>query len=238
MVGFWRPARARVLARACLCASLPWLLVGCEGFSFISNVFAPERVKAVHRIENRPTLVLVDDPAVSLGNPALVGLIESRVRFELMRAGAVKEVIDPQRLSAYRITQGQDFARTPVDQVGRDLGAAQVVHVWIAEASVRQESPNLLRAAATARVKVIDAPSGRRLFPAPAPAPGSGTGAQTGVSEPGYPVTVHFDRQVGSDMTQGEAQVLGRELADRLGRDVARLFFDYTPRQPGQPWDD
>ncbi len=196
--------------------SLLLLITGCEAFSYVASAVAPEKRKAVFTLADVPTLVLVDDPGTKLGNPALPGAIAARIGFELKQAKALTEVVDPQKLAAYRAKHGRQFARLPVDQVGRDLQAQQVLHVWITAAAMSRPAPALLQGRVEAQVKVIDVVGGR-LFPAPSP----------GIADaPGHGAAVGEERRTEEDDASADAALLARDLSEELGVEVAKLFYE------------
>ncbi|MBI1338243.1 MAG: hypothetical protein GC164_14975 [Phycisphaera sp.] len=200
---------------------------GCELMGYVANGIAPSKIKALYKLEDRPTLVLVDDPLGKLGNPALTGVIAARVGFDLTQAKTLTTVIDPQDLASYQLRRGRAYASTPVDVVGKDLGAQQVIHIWIENAGIDRPSPTLLQPYAVARVKVIDTLTGKRLFPVP-------QSAEQKDDKVGSPVVVRFDRPIASeDNAVGEVSMVAREIADRLGVGAAHLFYDHLPPEPG-----
>lgn len=217
-------------------AAVAWmaLLGGCELASFVTQAAIDPKVKCLYEIQDRPTLVLVDDPAKLLGDPALAGVIADRIRRELRDTKAVATLVEPVRLRDEQARLGEAYATTPVDQLGRNVGAEQVIHVEIVEMQL-EPAPGILRPKATTRVKLIDAKAGERLFP-----PTQMGQAASGVSpQPlGQPVVSELFYQQLPEDTRANLNRVVRTLADRIGRDVSWVFVDHKKRPTGSGFDD
>jgi len=203
---------------------------GCELVGFVAQGFSASKIKAVYDLADRPTLVLVDDPSGRLGNPALPHEIANQVAFHLSEESIVSQanLIEPHHLYELKTKLGKDYARTPVDRIGRELGAQQVIHIYVESVSYSQ-NPGMYHPIATVHVKVIDAVKGKRLFP-----------LQRTLDDESSPLSHHtvnisMPHRTMSDGGYNPVRHFGKPLAHRIGRDVARLFFDYLPRQPGEP---
>jgi hypothetical protein len=222
------PDRCRLLA-------LAWGLAlgaGCNVAGFVAQAI-PQKVKAVHRLEPRPTLVLVDDPSNHLGDPTLVGLIAAETGALMVEHRAVEVVVPPEKVDALYVSLGDAWARTGIDQIGRAVGADQVVHLHI-DAAALYSVPGLFEPNATVQVKVIDVVHRKRLFPASA----------EGGDSPGFSLTPQGHRLLaklpprGTEPSGYAAQREAmRVLCMRIARDASRLFYDYLPRQPGEPFE-
>ena len=165
-----RPCQRTLTAIAsCLCVLLGVGLccsVGCNVLGFAAQVF-PQKVKAIYRLEPRTTVVLTDDPANHLGEPALSRSISEQVGSALAENDAAGPIVSVERVDALSVSLGTDWDRVGIDQVGRALGAELVVHVHVDSARVFPQ-PGLLQPTATVLVKVIDVTHRKRLFPASA----------------------------------------------------------------------
>lgn len=203
---------------------------GCELVAFVTQGFAPRKIKALHDLADRPTLVLVDDPLGRLGDPGLPNEIANQVAFHLAEESLVSQdnLIEARQLYDLRTKLGKDYSRTPVDRIGRELGAQQVIHVYVESVSYSQ-NPGMYHPTATVHVKVIDAVKGKRLFP-----------LQKALDDENSPLSHHavnvsMPHRTMADGGHHAVRFLGKPLAQRLGRDIARVFFDHLPRQPGDP---
>ena len=205
---------------------------GCEGASILAEAFTGRTIKAVFVPQDRPTLVLVDDPQMRLGDPSLPLYIASSIGLELQREKVITEVVPLEKLVALSSQLGEKYARTPVSRIGKQLGARQVIHVNIDVVDFGHD-PGLLRPVAEAQVKLIDSDTGKRLFPQLEDAETTDVAA---LPSPGRVVrTELWFRHQDDERT---LRAIRRKLADHIARDVARLFHDYHPRPTGEPYDD
>lgn len=212
------------------------VLCGCDsiiGFP-AAAIGGPGKVPAAYTLPDRPTLVLVDDPTARFSDPNLALVVAANVEHHLKFHEVLTAPLVPtSRLADLQAKAGDDYAAMPVDQIGRELGAQQVIYVLIDAVSL-QDVPGVYKPSATAQVKVIDTATGRRLFPDP-PAPN-----QPASSTPvrGQPVAVEL-KYKGADVgSRGAVERMKRTVAEVLGRDVARLFYKWSPPEPGYRFDE
>ncbi len=197
-------------------------LGGCEIWGFMASGFDTKTVSPRYDLADRPTLVLVDDPGGRLQLAEAPAVIASRIGFDLQQAGVVSHVVSQQAAVDLAGQLGDQFARTPVDAVGRALGAAQVIYVYVDDAALIRE-PGVLRPRAQVRVKVIDAQASRRLFP-------SGDDSAAGLDR-GYLVAAELPARTQLDERRVQLPATLRDLADRTGIEVARLFYKHRKEQ-------
>ena len=112
--------------------------------------------------------------------------------------------------------------------MGRLIGAHQVVHVTIEKVSLQNE-PGVYRPTGKVAVRVIDVEYGRIIFP--------GNQLEHVGAKPGYTVAGVLPYVTQIDGAPSARRRLSQALAQRLGRNVARLFYDYLPRQAGEPFE-
>lgn len=221
------PIRARAVIHGCLAAIVPLLaalLSGCEAPAFVvASVTGSDKIPAVYTLQDRPTLVMVDDPNNLMGNPMLSGIIAANTAHHLRENGALSAKIVPEKeLAALKVKLGSDYVKTPIDEVGRAVGAEQVIYASINNAAL-QAAPGLYRPVATLEVKVIDAVTGERLYPEPPP-----------IHEPSAPTrgrTLQVQVETESIMpdTAGTDAMLARKLAEEIGLQIAQLFYEHAP---------
>ncbi len=208
------------------------VLGGCNIVGFVARVFTP-KVKARYQLPDRPTLILVDDPANLLGDTTHASQIAHHVGFHLKQEELLlpDHIISPRDLYDLAVRLGDDYPHTPIDRIGREVAAQQVVYILV-KAVGFGDDPGIIRPAAQVRVKVIDAARGSRLFPALM------TEGQEPSSLRDYPVAVKLPyTSIKEDWRSTVRQVTPR-LAQRIARDVSRLFYDHHPRQPGEALED
>lgn len=205
---------------------------GCESIGWVTSGLAgPGKVKAVHRLIDRPTLVLVDDPHKHLDDPSLAGVVASNVAFGLKQNLAISaDIVPPQQLGALAAELGKDFALTPIDEIGRRLDAGQVIYILIQQVRL-QFSPGMYRPMAVVQVKVMDCEAATRLFPKPASIPDPTT------PSPGYTIAVQMTHRDMGIASRGMNAIIARQLAESIGRDVSRLFYDWKKPEPGSKFD-
>jgi hypothetical protein len=230
-----RPQSAVRLAAVTTLLAAVLTLAGC-GVSALMYNLAPPTIEKEHLLPDRPTLVLVDDPGGELGDPALASQMAAHV-YDLLIA---QKVLSPQHavqlagINELSQEHGKDFKNLPVDEVGRELGAQQVVHVHV-QAALWVPQAGMWKPTGSARVKVINVADGRRLFP--------GEDVIDGVAalpprSRGIVVT-ELQPRASTNVEQTEIPAIQKLLANRLARDTARVFYDWqVDRDPGAKFKD
>lgn len=214
------PCRRAIIAPLLLTAA-GLALTGCEIWGFLASGFDPKMVPARHELLDQPTLILVDDPQQRLGGTTRPAVVANRLAYELTQQEVLTRIVSQQELADLAAELGDAFAATPVDAVGRALGAAQVIYIYVEDVSLRQ-GPAVLQPRADVRVKVIDAAASQRLFPAP----------QAGADlDRGYLVVTELPATTELDEARVQRPAILHKLADRAGIDVARLFHKHRREQ-------
>ncbi len=214
------PARPRFRVTTALLMLITLLaLTGCgEGLGFMAAAFGGDRkVDAVFKPPDRSTVILVDDPEELLTRPDLRSRIAGRIGDAFEEYDAVSQVVSPAELTRLR-SEHDEFDTWPIDRVGRQLGAAQVLYVLVQRFDLVEEGV-IYRPVAEVRVKLIDAATGERLFPAASPA--------------GYPVEVERAYQGMTEVDEKTDPLVARDLAEALAWEIARLFFEHEPAPVG-----
>ncbi len=178
---------------------------------------------AMYELQLRPTVVLVDDPQEYMGLTGQSEAVAWRIDRDLRER--VKDIeplmIDQSEMTALRHKLGKDFASTPIDKIGQALGAQQVIHVAVLDAQARAGA-GTIQPSATGEVKIIDVVERKRLFPASVTA-----------ETPGQMVEVEMPMRAITIENANAAEVQGMQLiAQKLGREVARLFYEFDPGDP------
>lgn len=199
---------------------------GCEVVSMAVSAVAGPKGKALYELEDQPTLTMVDDPRSIVGSASLRHQIAHDIGYHLQSHKVLEQVIDPQQLADLKVAAGDTYDTMPIADLGRKLGAAQVIYVEIKSFAL-QTNPGVYQPTANVDVQVIDVIQSRCIFPH------SGLGLANS-----YPLKVQYRPRTREIFDYGTPVVLSRELAHRIGRDVARLFYDYKLRQVGDPFDD
>lgn len=200
-------------------------LPGCEVAGFVAQGIVGDRSKIAHELEDVPTVVLVDDPNNQLAGAS--GVLAERVGYDLVEKNVLKKqhLVSSFKVRDLQARLGEAFYKSPIDQIGRELGAEQVIHVNVEEAGLIAD-PGVVQPTGTVAVKVISVTDARRVFPADAP---SRDMSGVEMSRRGYPVSVSLKHYMGLQGGEtGERTVLARRLADQMGIEVGRLFYRYT----------
>lgn len=200
------------------------LLAGCEGPAFIAKtVTGEDKVKKQFELPNRKTLVLVDDPNQMMANPVLVGVVASNVGHHLaLNEVLTQPVVSERELAAIRNRLGRKYRETPIDEIGRMAGAEQVIYVRIEDAYL-QPAPSFYKPTATLELKVVDAAEGKRMYPEAPPL------IEKNASARGQTMEVAFRYKGLEAESPGQDAMLARKLAERIGLQVAQLFYDHKP---------
>lgn len=184
---------------------------GCVAAGYIAHVASgPPKVQALYTPTTRPTAVLVDSRNQRGVDSALRDQLASLLTVELEDRKVVP-VVAFHRIYDLRHADPRGFRQLKVDEVGRRVGAEQVIYVEILESDfVPTSAGMLLKGSLTAVVRVVDVETGDVLWP-------------TTMSE-GYMVAVETpfqERRAASADAVREA--VCRLMADR----IARLFYTY-----------
>ncbi len=199
---------------------------GCEAIGYVASAFEDKKKPAVYNLPKRATLILVDDPAGELRDPQLLQIVAARATTDLKASGVVPKLIEPAEVVALQLKLGKDFLKMPVDRIGRELGADQVIHAHVRAASVTGE-PGTLKPVASIWVKVIDVTDRRRLFPPSAQKAGEPDKA---ASEGAYVLTVSIRLKTAAGIDPSRAvEQMRQTLANRIGSELARLFYAAEP---------
>ena len=202
---------------------------GCNYLAWVVQL-VPQKTKAAFLLEDRPTLVLVEDPKRAFDDPMIATRISHEITDALAEAKAVSQLIDPSKVDSLIASLGDDYQRVGVDQIGEAVGAQQVVHVHV-DWALLYPQPGLYRPAAAVEVKVIDVVGRQRLFPA------AGVPGGDGAALRGQVVKVQMGPRGGVVPGAATDRAAWGQLASRIARDAAWLFYDHYPRQPGEPFE-
>jgi len=227
-----RQASRRVSA-ALVGGALAAALSGCAGWGFLANAATGgSRVPARHTLEPTATLIMVEDPEGRFDLPGLTRHVATSTRFYLKQHTELtdQQLLPVRRLAEVRASLGEDYGATPIATVGQQAGAKQVIHVLVR--SVRlQYGGAIYQPRAEVSVRVIDAATGDRLFPA-------GQEQIEGANADGATVTSELRSKQTQPSGRGNATLIFRELAKRIGRDVARLFYAHREKPAGHQIDE
>lgn len=205
------------------------LLGGCDVISTAASVVTPpEKVEAKYDLPDKATLIVIDDPRGLVTSPSTLRRIASATRNVLEIEKVIVEggFVSQDELAGYREELGDRYSQTSLAALAVHLGAKQVIHVEVTGFQVGLGG-NVIRPAIALNVKVFDLDERARVFPA-SDAPSNSVDLGAAV----YPLQSQMPAQ---DLTGQSAarSIAVRDLADKTGRDIARLFFDWRKPQVG-----
>ncbi len=193
-------------------------LVGPAAY-FISG---PTKVPAQFELPNdRPAVVFIDDRGSSLPSRTTRQRISQAAERTLLdgKAVAKSEIISSNALIPIA-TQERFGKPSGIVQMGKSVGADIVVYAIVDGFTLSPDGQEFAPYA-RARVKVVDTKSKLRLWPSEQ--------QEWFPIESRVPTKTALLPQNLSDRTSAEY-----ELADMLGRDIARAFIEYSPEDVSQ----
>jgi len=217
----------------CCLLALTLVTTGCSGGGFpggggfLAHVInGPNQVLALYALPPGKTLVIVDDTDRAMGDPNLPAVIGANVGFHLEQNDAMPDgrLVPSDRLSSLSARLGDAYLATPIDHLGAELGADHVIHVSVRSVSMRVAS-NYYHPSAVVEIKVVNAHDGARLFPKV-----RDEDAQT--RPPGMVMTVQLKHQTADTGRRDTGALMSRRLAERIGLEVAQLFYDHQKPDP------
>lgn len=186
---------------------------GCAAAAYTMVLLKPpEKIPPLYVPSTRPTAVLVESYRVK-GN--VLGVRDSLAGFisAELEKNKVAEMVPTHRVYDLRTSDHRAFRALTVDQIGRKVGAEQVIYVDVLEARVVESVGNQVVAGrVSAQVKVVEVATGRTLFP-------------SGLEE-GHLVSVETPFARTDDLTTPER--VKEALCRTAASQIARLFYTYT----------
>jgi hypothetical protein len=208
-----KPSRFPTLLVMAALLMSAWLVCGCNAIGAIAYKAAgPPPVYAKYKPLPRPTLVFADANEAGTASFADADALARFVEQQLTDR-RVCPLVPSQKALDLR-GGNPNFGKWSVAEIGRKVGAEQVIYLDVAETRVSQViGSRTQRAFASAKVRVIDASTGALLWPME--------------SQQGYPVQFETPMTSLDDrLTPVEVRNAGLfGLADKIGK----LFYDWKP---------
>lgn len=197
-------------------------LGGCNLVSPIAYILAPEpKIEALYALEDRPTVVFIDDRENRVSPIALRRVIADRLSQELMMRKVVTKTISPRDAEVAARQRDRYDNMLSIDAIGRAVGAEQVIYIEMQNFQQRTDRYTL-KPWAKCKVRVIDVTNRVRLFPS----------AESG--EIAHPVQVQMGEmrpeQYNSRATRNQ---IAQALANEIGTTISRLFYEYSESKLG-----
>jgi hypothetical protein len=186
--------------------------VGCQAVAAAAIVFQPPpKSEAKYVPTTRPIVVFVDSDRQS-GNAGTVRETITALIVDELREHKVGPIIDIDQLYNLRTKNAKAFRSMKVDEVGKKVGAEQVIFVDIVDAQIIVNSGGqLIKGKAQAFVRVVDVPTGQTLWP-------------TNLND-GWPVMVESKYKSGNESS---ADSMREEMVRAMASSVAKLFYTYN----------
>ncbi len=189
------------------------MLGGCSAVgTVIHGVYGDPPIPAQYEPPKAPTLVLVEN----LRSPGDVQLdadqIAQQVCEELKTQGKM-EIIDPDKVARLREVDPKKYHALFVTDIGKSVGAKQVIYVDLIESAVTADiSQTAVHAQATARVRIVDTTTGETLWPASPP-----DGKE-------------LANKIDYDATNStKATAMHNQMLTQLSSQIAKLFYKWKP---------
>lgn len=197
--------------------SLCLLLAAVAGCNIVGAVqyatMGPPRQEAQYVPEKRPTVVFVENyqapSQVALDADAFTALMAR----ELMANGVVP-VVGQEELFELRERKGPEaFAKMRISEVGRAVGAEQVLYIELLSSRVEEAAGGLTKARMAARLKLVDVETGRTLWPED--------------MSNGFPVA--YETPMAKREETVSLKTVREEMLRTMARRTARLFYSWKP---------
>jgi hypothetical protein len=190
---------------------------GCALVGAVADkVSGDPQVPAQYVPQKDITLVLVEN----YQNPSSAAIaseqLDRQIASDLIEH-KVAPIVNPDRVSEVRLHNPQMFNKLDIAGIGRTFGARQVLYVDVRSFNIEDAiGGEMVKASAEARVRIVDAVTGRTLWPVE--------------SQAGYPVSLQTPYIA---IKEGVSESKVREEATRaLGDRIAKLFFVSTEETP------
>jgi len=198
------------------------IVAGCNIVTPLAIILAPEpTTDAVYELQDRPTVVFVDDRRSLVSPSALRGLIADRVSQDLMTQEVVTTTINPRDAVAVA-RQNDDFDTfMPIAEIGKAVGAEQVIYIEMLDFR-EQVDQVTYRPHARCQLRVIDVVNRVRLYPTP-----------------DMPDDFHvLDVMMGNVApeayrSRATLNEVARSLAEETGSRIAKLFYKHNSGKLG-----
>lgn len=184
-------------------------------------VTPPPTVPAEYTLQDRPTVVFIDDRENVVNPISFRRMIADKISEDLMVKKLVTHTIRPHDAMAIASRQDSRTAVMSIDEIGRAVGAEQVLYVQMVT-FVDNFDGQTPRGMAVCRVRLIDVQNRKRLYPAEdADVPYRQVEIMTG--------------ELSEDLYRSRAarMQIYEMLAQELGASVAKLFYKHEPRPLG-----
>ncbi len=194
--------------------SIGLISAGCNiAIPALYIIQGPDKTPAEFKLDkSRITVIYIDDRLNRAPRRSLRILAADTAEQILMQKGVLPEEMVITTRAAMRVAAQEEFtAPMTIAELGKAVGAQVIIYATIDAWQLSQDGVSV-SPAARARVKIVDAENDVRIWPA---------------DSGGFPVNAALPPQVTPMSTNADRDELNLALANLLGRNIARLFFEY-----------
>ena len=193
------------------------LLPGCNVLSAIAyKTYGPMKIPAEYKPPQEPMLVLAESYHQSNDLQPYADQLTMLVELELTR-NKVAPLVDQAKLTALRNQMGRDFENMKIPDVGRAVGAKQIMYIDLQECNFDSVAGSeMFRGSIKAKVRIVDVETSQTKWPS--------------VSD-GQPfaATTDYTRKEARDTPLAVRNMMLEDLAGA----ISRLFYDFKPNSEG-----
>ncbi|MGP1309198.1 MAG: hypothetical protein ACTS27_03245 [Phycisphaerales bacterium] len=209
---------ARNTVRTLLAAALGAAMLIPAGCNYLAPAVIlltppPSRDAQFTLDKQRVAVVFIDDPQNKAPRRSLRAIMGQTAEQTLIAKGVMpSNMLIPSQTAMQLTSRESDSNKFSIVDVGRTLGADVVIYAKLEGFGLSTDGVTL-KPYAVAQVRVLDAANNMRLWP------------EAGTD---YPVVYEGPQQAGETPGMGTARAEAeRKLAERLGLEIARVFFKH-----------
>jgi hypothetical protein len=181
------------------------------------KVMGPPAIPPKYVFPQKPVLLLVEN--AHSGSVAIPEADElSKVVYDELQAHQVAPLIDPARVHELRDRDGAAFSKMTISEIGRQLGAAQVLYLHVDQLDIDvPQGSDVVKVKIAIEAKAIDVPTAQTVWP------------MSGETEP-YKYESRPER-LETGMTRA---ALSHQVLRESGEEIARWFYAFKPETMGE----
>jgi Na+-transporting NADH:ubiquinone oxidoreductase subunit NqrC len=207
------------------CTSIVTLccLVSCNVVAGVLYVTTPDPEQiALFDLPQKKTVVFVDDRHNIMHPSRLKGVVADKVTSELLGHELLVEMIAPRDAMRYAESQDRQGSILTIGAIGEAVHASVVIYIEVSTFVMTVDGHNPAPLAGCS-VRVVDVESRAQLFPSP-----DSTDTTHKVRSALHRADPHQLDSV------GETRKLAHSLAQKMGEDIAKLFYTHTTGRLGE----
>ena len=185
--------------------------------AILYKTVGPPKVPARYAPPKEPMLVLVEEASAGLGYHVETEELALALSEELV-ANSVAPMVDVREVHRLRDAGPAAFRQMGIAQIGREVGAKQVLYVALKRVDFEApDQSDMQRARVAIDVKVVDTATQSVRWPI------------TGEAE-----MYEYESPYGRLTAQRTRAMMRRDTVDHMAREVARWFYSWRPETMGE----